>query len=307
MNQEQAKFILASFRPDGSDIDDLAFAEAVSLAATDKELGAWLAKERALDTFFVDSLNEIAIPENLREDLFETLAMAQEDHRGYTEFDHEFAEAFSTMQPPESLRDEILAGMQVAKTVTNLPTANSEKSRMKMPNRLLAIAAAVAITGVLVVFLKPSNPHRQLAVLTPASIQAESVDFLKRNFILDQKNSKQDELYQFLSQNELPSPEQLPAGLEAASGIGCKRLDFNNKPASLICYQQKQGGPVVHLIVFRKDDLPEETLELPTLAEAKEGCVDCDVPGWSATKWTDEKRAFFLLAKTEPFQLASLF
>ena len=40
MNQEQAKFILASFRPDGSDIDDLAFAEAVSLAATDKELGA---------------------------------------------------------------------------------------------------------------------------------------------------------------------------------------------------------------------------------------------------------------------------
>ncbi|MEI7928288.1 MAG: hypothetical protein WCH40_07030 [Verrucomicrobiales bacterium] len=49
MNKEQARFILHSFRPDGADAADSDFAQALHLAAEDRELGEWLARERARD------------------------------------------------------------------------------------------------------------------------------------------------------------------------------------------------------------------------------------------------------------------
>ena len=52
MDKEQAKFILQSFRPDGADAQDPDFAEALALAAQDRELGDWLASERAQDAAF---------------------------------------------------------------------------------------------------------------------------------------------------------------------------------------------------------------------------------------------------------------
>ena len=48
MDKEQARFILQSFRPDGADAKDPDFAEALAVAAEDRELGDWLAAERAL-------------------------------------------------------------------------------------------------------------------------------------------------------------------------------------------------------------------------------------------------------------------
>ena len=52
MDKEQAKFILQSFRPDGADAADTDFAEALQLAVEDRELGEWLADERATDAAF---------------------------------------------------------------------------------------------------------------------------------------------------------------------------------------------------------------------------------------------------------------
>ena len=51
MDKEQARFILRSFRPDGADVNDQDFAEALALATANRELGEWLAAERAFDAF----------------------------------------------------------------------------------------------------------------------------------------------------------------------------------------------------------------------------------------------------------------
>jgi len=56
MDKEQAKFILRSFRPDGSDVNDKDFSEALALAMEDRELGEWLAAERAFDASLADAL-----------------------------------------------------------------------------------------------------------------------------------------------------------------------------------------------------------------------------------------------------------
>lgn len=307
MEHTQAKLILASFRPNGSDLNDPAFTEALALAAEDKSLGQWLAQERARDTAFAESLNEFPIPENLRENLFEALANAQ-DAPGYNQFDRDFAGALAALEPPTNLRNDILAAMEIEQKVTALPTSHrrekTRKSWFSLPSVGMAAAAGIVAALLWTTFLKPSNPQRQLASITPAAIQADAVDFLSGNISLDRKNPKQEALYQFLASNELPSPNILPAGLKTSAGIGCKRLDFNDKPASLICYQMSPNDQIVHLIVLRKDDIEGE---LPQMAEAKANCTQCDRSGWSTASWRDEDKAFFLLGKMDPEQLAAIF
>lgn len=311
MDLPQAKLILCSFRPNGSDLHDPAFAQALELAATHEELGQWLATERAQDLAFAESLAEVPIPENLRENIFTVFATAN-SAPGYDQFDHGFAGALADLQPPASLRGEILAAMEIEQQVTALPTsaetAQAAKARRKwfsLPGIGIAAAAGIVAALVWTTLINPASPHRTIAgQITPVSLQQEAISFLDSKFILDRTNSKQEALYQFLASNELPSPQILPAGLQKAEGVGCKRLDFNNKAASLICYQQSPNEPVVHLVVMRRNDVEGE---LPLLPEAKENCTHCNKSGWSVASWRDEDKAFFLLGKMEPEQFAAIF
>ena len=74
MDREQARFVLQSFRPDGADAGDPDFAEALKLALENRELGEWLASERAFDAEFAIALSSVDLPGNLREDIFACLA-----------------------------------------------------------------------------------------------------------------------------------------------------------------------------------------------------------------------------------------
>ena len=73
MDKEEARFILRSFRPDGADVNDADFAEALALAMENRELGEWLASERAFDAAFAKALGSIDLPEHLREDIIACL------------------------------------------------------------------------------------------------------------------------------------------------------------------------------------------------------------------------------------------
>ncbi|MCP5545336.1 MAG: hypothetical protein H7A49_15675, partial [Akkermansiaceae bacterium] len=78
MDNERARFILRSFRPDGADADDRDFAEALELAVRDRELGEWLARERELDAGFARALERIELPAGLREDILRAFAAAED-------------------------------------------------------------------------------------------------------------------------------------------------------------------------------------------------------------------------------------
>lgn len=69
MNNQEAKFILASYRPDGIDAADPLFAEALKQAQNDPALSAWLASEQALDGAIAAKLRSIAPPPGLREEI----------------------------------------------------------------------------------------------------------------------------------------------------------------------------------------------------------------------------------------------
>jgi hypothetical protein len=67
MDNEEAKFILRAYRPNGADANDPMFSRALEQAKRDPELGRWLEREVALDRDIVKKVSAIAPPADLRE------------------------------------------------------------------------------------------------------------------------------------------------------------------------------------------------------------------------------------------------
>jgi hypothetical protein len=66
MNNQEAKFILGAYRPDGRDAADAMFVDAIAQAQQDPELRSWLERERKFDLLIGDKVRQIAPPAELR-------------------------------------------------------------------------------------------------------------------------------------------------------------------------------------------------------------------------------------------------
>lgn len=294
MDKEKAKFILESFRPDGADAQEPEFAEALALAVEDRELGEWLARERAADAAFAAMLGEVEIPEDLRESIFSVLMGGGAGHE-LTEMDATMAGALSSIRAPEGLRAQILSAMEVESgDVVAMP-----RQAPRRVSRWLA-SAAIAAAVVLGAFVALKVPAGAPGTLAVAKVETAAINILEAGFSLDQRNAQKTALVDWLANNELPAPEVFPAGLEDVPSVGCKELKINGKTASLICFMMEEG--VVHLMVFNLEDLRGE---LPSL-EDKE-CRGCQKSGWALASWSDEERGFFLFGQMAPEQLSKAF
>jgi hypothetical protein len=67
MRTEEAKFILAAYRPGGGDAGNPAFSDALRMATEDPGLGAWFAQSRSHDAAVSAKLAEIQPPAGLRD------------------------------------------------------------------------------------------------------------------------------------------------------------------------------------------------------------------------------------------------
>ena len=66
MNNEEAKFILQGYRPNGADSGDATFCAALEQAKNDPALGEWFAKQQAFDAAVSAKLGQVAPPPDLR-------------------------------------------------------------------------------------------------------------------------------------------------------------------------------------------------------------------------------------------------
>ncbi len=69
MTNDEAKFLLQGYRPNGQDAENPAFAEALAQAARDPALRAWLGREQAFDAVIAGKLRDVAPPAGLRESI----------------------------------------------------------------------------------------------------------------------------------------------------------------------------------------------------------------------------------------------
>ncbi len=69
MTNEEAKFLLQGYRPNGQDAENAAMAEALAQAERDPSLRAWFEREREFDALIAGKLRDVAPPPGLRESI----------------------------------------------------------------------------------------------------------------------------------------------------------------------------------------------------------------------------------------------
>lgn len=306
MDKEQARFILRSFRPDGADVDDRDFAEALALATADRELGEWLAAERAFDAEFATALASIELPDKLRDGILQSLAASREDFpEAEGPADIAMIGALASISPPAALREEILAAMD--------RTARDKRAKPAVWKRFGIPLAAAA--GIALAFLVSRDPVSLPQVaknlsqkVSPNSGGPLPVEVVQAGFIrafesplfsLDEQREDHRVLIQHLKERKLPCPGCLPPGLADVKGIGCRELVIDGKRGSLVCFDERENG-IVHLVIFRRDDVCGS---LPP----KENPVIDKKGHWAAARWQDGQNVFILIGNTEIDKLAALF
>ena len=73
MTREEAKEYLSVVRPNGADAADPDLREALELAKKDSELGSWLARQLEFDEILIETFSSIHPPEGLRENILESI------------------------------------------------------------------------------------------------------------------------------------------------------------------------------------------------------------------------------------------
>lgn len=294
MDKEQARFILRGFRPDGADAGDPDFADALKLALENRELGEWLAHERAFDAAFANALDTVDLPENLREDILACLAVERGDFpQAEDATDASWIGALASIHPPAGLRDGVLAAMDR----TLVPDGKvSIFRRMSIP---LAAAAGIALAFLI------TRPEKPTAVAQAPRIPIEAVQagfirtFESPGFDLEEKNPQHLTLIRHLEDSGLPCPSCLPPGLEKVAGLGCRELVIDGKRGSLICFNRGEDG-VVHLVIFRREDLEGK---LPGKKHP-----DFSTRGdWATARWEDGSNVMMLIGRTKVENLTALF
>lgn len=295
MDKERARLILRSYRPDGADAADPDFAEALHLAAADRELGEWLARERAQDAEFSEALARVEIPESLREEiLFGLAAERGEAVPPHDEMDRAFIAALSDVHPPEELRAEILAAMSPDKVVKG-----------PFPWFRLALPLAAA-AGFALAFLgnngKQVPPDGKIAKVQVEAIEAGFIKTFKApDFSLEKQNPDHEAMFSHLRERGLPCPGNtpVPSGLKNVPSLGCRELVIDGKRGSLVCFNRGADG-IVHLILFRREDVSSEVPVdgLPRFDQSG---------GWAVASWGTADTVFILAGDITVEQLTALF
>ncbi|GAA5481525.1 hypothetical protein [Haloferula sargassicola] len=302
MDREQARFILKSIRADGSDASDADFAEALAVAASDRELGEWLGRERARDAAFAAALGRVDLPPELREEVlacFDVHAAIEFD-----EADHALASGLGSIRPPAGLRQEILIAME-----------KSEPAEVVRPSRWKYLAIPLAAAAGIVLAMVLSKPGETsstvpIAGVVPANsgtavpishVENSAISTLESpGFTLDLSNPDHEVLFNFIRNSGRACPGGcVPKGLEDIPGIGCRTLDVDGKEGAIVCFRRGEGD-AVHLVVFREADVKAS---LPTCGHPKLGKHG----DWTVARWQQDGRVFLLLGHLPEEQLDQLF
>lgn len=296
MDKEQARFILRSFRPDGADAADPDFADALKLAMENRELGEWLASERAFDAAFANALEAVNLPERLREDIMGCMAAERGDFpQAEDETDAAWIGAVATIQAPASLRDSVLTAMD--RTVTA-----EEPAKVSLSRRWTVPLAAAA--GIALAFLATRGPSPSETVVS----RGVQMDVVKAGFIqayetpgfaLEHKQADKQLMINHLRERGLPCPNCLPPGLQDVKGLGCREWVIDDRRGSLICFQMGEHG-LVHLLIFRREDVSGDfpTMDHPDITQSGK---------WSSARWEHDGKVFLLLSNAVQSELPVLF
>jgi hypothetical protein len=231
MNNEEAKFILSGYRPSGADAGDATFCAAIDQARLDPALGAWFEFEQKFDRMMTAKLGAV--------------------------------------QPPDGLREAILAGAKVSTPAT--------RAWWRQP----AWYAAAACFGVLLAVAS--------LLLWPARADArELARFAMLDSIHDDQHHGRGE-ENFMLQTSLQNPSHrlhdgVPVDFARLSATGCRTLRFAGHDVIEVCFQR--NGVWFHCYIVPKADFSNAEAS-PEFSH--QGALCC-------ASWTDAQNLFVVVS-----------
>jgi anti-sigma factor RsiW len=255
MDNQKAKFVLSSYQPALGPQGDEEMRQALEQTERDAELKEWLERQSA--------------------------------------FDAEISRALNSVPVPEGLREEILSGGRVTRSVPwwRKPAVGA-----------VAIAAVLTLLTVLGAMIYESSREDGVAGVEPvaddhamADWQIQALETLNQGFELDWvpadpgKTGSLSAVREYLRQRQLPVPERVLANLDDAQIIGCMGYNGEHR-MSQVCFYTKDNQ-VVHVIARAQ---PESQRTLP---------VDATRPrfggrgNWMTASWADQDADYMLVTR----------
>jgi hypothetical protein len=166
------------------------------------------------------------------------------------------------------------------------------------------VVPLAAAAGIAIAFLA-TRPTTRTTVAQDSRVPMDVVlaSFAKKyeapDFSLDKMNSDRTLLVKHLNERGLPYCDSPPPGLLEATGLGCRELVIDGKRGSVVCFKTTSGG-VVHMIVFRREDVSGDFPEMKSAIAARTGT-------WESKSWTQGDKVILLASNTEGLDLSTLF
>jgi hypothetical protein len=179
--------------------------------------------------------------------------------------DRLLVEKLGTVPPPAGLRAAILTG-----------------GRMSRRPAWYRVAKWMSLAAALLLFSLLGNYY-----LRPVSVDAFAqfaIDYAERGIDLQVEGHDLAKLQDWLSQNKMPLPRDLPGRLAALEKLGCRTANYGGRDVSIICFDA--SGTEYHLFIAKK---PAGSL----LAASGQHRLTSQ-GAWSAAVWSDAENDYVL-------------
>lgn len=265
MNEEKIPGIIRASRPEGQDDSDPDIAAALESMRGDPAKAQALEEEREFDRTFSAKLNE-------------------------------------AITPPEDLKQRILAnaagtiaGAALESSPDPLPEGKVIHTPWwRSPAAMSAAAAFILLLGLAAFFTKA--PQAEASDVPELSAFYDmAADRVSGGISGIHRESRLENIRQYLDEHGSPSPQALPGRFAAMEGKGCLAIKWRQQPVSLICIGD---GSTYHLFIIQRSSIPNCSPPDSPEYEQRQNLV--------LVKWSDPEHVYVLVGKGEMKQVRQL-
>ena len=319
MNREQARFILQSLRPDGTDKASADFEEALIVAAEDSVLGAWLLAERRRDSIIAAAFEDVPVPPALMNEILTAVSLEQGTGASSEELAGNEAgrrEERSSVQPqsPAGISDRnqmTVLKVEIAGRASGLTSPGYSLDYTSSGKRKEGMMKVVLLTGLLVVGafvafeLTSSNPDSMASGREPMTLQAlgrEALVVVSQELPFELQGNDLYGYQDWIRAEGGPRFDfrALPRKISGGQLLGCRVSTVGEARAAHLCFEVEN----VPVHVFVVPTMPIK--DAPAGWRVAADCWTCPETGVAVVAQRFESRILFFLSECEEQVLTDL-
>ena len=315
MDREQARFILQSLRPDGTDEESADFEEALGVASEDAALGAWLSAERKRDAAIAATFEDIPVPASLPEDILAAVRLEKGSRASSEDLAADQAglrEVRSQVQVGASDEKQMtVLKVEVAGRASGLTSPGYSLDYTSSGERKEGMMKVVLLTGLLVVGafaafeLTSSNPDSMASGREPMTLQAlgrEALVVVSQELPFELQGNGLYGYQDWIRAEGGPRFDfmALPRKISGGQLLGCRVSTVGEARAAHLCFEVEN----VPVHVFVVPTMPVK--DAPSGWRVAADCWTCPETGVAVVAQRLESRIWFFLSEHKEQVLTDL-